>query len=126
VPDAAHSNTDGFLQEIHLFFHVGWIGICGTQWAFSHVETFNLQEVFLSNTKSVLTGKQCTSAPTSNTDGFPCRDSCLSTTLLKVPICLRVRLPSLWKYDLHEVFLSKTTSTLTRNQWGICCSFELG
>jgi hypothetical protein len=23
VPDAAHSNTDGFLQEIHLFFHVG-------------------------------------------------------------------------------------------------------
>jgi hypothetical protein len=34
-----------------------------------------------------------------------------------------MRLSTRWKYDLQEVFLSKTTSTLTSNQWSKSCSF---
>jgi hypothetical protein len=56
------------------------------------LETFDLEEVFFSKTKSVLTGKQRTSAPASNIDGFPCRDTCVSTTLMNRPICLKMHL----------------------------------
>jgi hypothetical protein len=107
VLDALYSDTDGFLQQIHVFFQLNWIGLFGTQWPIFHFETFDLQEVFLSKTNSVLTRKQSTSAPATNIDGFPCRDTCVSTTLLNGPICMKMCLSPPWKYDLQKVFLSK-------------------
>jgi hypothetical protein len=52
------SNTNGFLQGIHLFFHISWIGWFGIKWAFLHLESYDLQDLFLSKTNSFLTGKQ--------------------------------------------------------------------
>jgi hypothetical protein len=52
VLDAAASNTNGFLQDLHLFLHISWIGLFGTKWAFLHLENYDLQELFLSKTIS--------------------------------------------------------------------------
>jgi hypothetical protein len=37
-----------FFCEIHVFLHLSWIGLFGSKWAFLHLESCNLQEVFLS------------------------------------------------------------------------------
>jgi hypothetical protein len=54
--------------------------------AFLHLENYDLQEVFLSKTNSILTGNKALEAPASNTHGFLLRDTCVSSTQLKKPI----------------------------------------
>jgi hypothetical protein len=61
VVDAAASNINGFLWSYTCVLIPRWIGPYGTKWAFFHLETPKLQEVFLSITHSILTGKQCAS-----------------------------------------------------------------
>jgi hypothetical protein len=45
-------------QDIHVFLHLKWIVLFATKWAFLHLENTDLQEVFLSKTNSILSGKQ--------------------------------------------------------------------
>jgi hypothetical protein len=58
ILDDPASNIDGFLWEIHVFLPLVWIGLFGTKGAFLHYEKYDLQEVFLSKTNSILTGKE--------------------------------------------------------------------
>jgi hypothetical protein len=44
---------------MHVFLQLSWIGHLGIKWAFLHHEICDLQEVVLSKTNSILTGKQC-------------------------------------------------------------------
>jgi hypothetical protein len=58
VLDAPTFHTNDFLQQIHLFHHLSQIGLFGTKWAFLHLENHDFQEVFLSKTNPIHTGKQ--------------------------------------------------------------------
>jgi hypothetical protein len=51
----------------------------------------------------------------SNTDGFPSRDTCVSSTRLNWWICNKTSLFQLEKFDLQEVLFSKTNWVLTEN-----------
>jgi hypothetical protein len=48
-----------FFVEIHVFLHLSQISLFGANRPYLQLETLNLQEVFLSKTNSVFTGKQC-------------------------------------------------------------------
>jgi len=60
VLDAAASNTHGFLWRDTCVYPLRWIGLFGAKGAHLHLESPKIQEVFLSKTKAVLTGKTCT------------------------------------------------------------------
>jgi hypothetical protein len=60
VPGDPASNTHGFLWIDICVSSTRWIGLFGTTWAFLHLENYDFQELFLSETNSILTGKQCT------------------------------------------------------------------
>jgi hypothetical protein len=53
------SYIDGFFMEIHVFFHLSWIGYLEQTDAHLHLEKPALQEIFLTKPKSILTAKQC-------------------------------------------------------------------
>jgi hypothetical protein len=44
---------------IHVFLQLRWRGHFGIKWAFLHLENYDFQEVFLSKTNTILTGKMC-------------------------------------------------------------------
>jgi hypothetical protein len=44
--------------EIHVFFQLRWICLFGTKWAFLHLEKYDLHEIFLWKSNSVLTGNR--------------------------------------------------------------------
>jgi hypothetical protein len=46
--------------ERYVFLQLSWIGLFVTKWAFLHQENSDLQEIFLSQKMSILTGIQCT------------------------------------------------------------------
>jgi hypothetical protein len=48
-----------FFGEIHGLLKISCIYLFGTKRAYVHLETPKLQEVFLSKTNSILTGKKC-------------------------------------------------------------------
>jgi hypothetical protein len=56
VLEAAASSIDGLLAEIHEFLQLSSIGLFRAGRTYLHPETTKLQEVFLSKTKSILTG----------------------------------------------------------------------
>ena len=58
------------LGEVHMFLELSWIGLFGANIAYVHLETPQLQEVFLSKSNTILTGIQCAVAPASNMNGF--------------------------------------------------------
>jgi hypothetical protein len=97
VLDALASNIDGFLQEIHLFLQFSWWGLFGAKLAFLQLENYDLQEVYLSTSNSVMPGKQCVEAADSNTDGCLSTHTCVCTSQLNRPIC-RKQLNSILKY----------------------------
>jgi hypothetical protein len=47
-----------FFQEMHVFLQLTWIALFESKWAFLHLENSDFQEIFLSNTVSILTVKQ--------------------------------------------------------------------
>jgi hypothetical protein len=100
-------------HKIHVFPQLRGIGLLGTKTLYLHLQKHKLQEVFLSKTCSVLTGKQCFRCSFSITDGFLWRDTCVSSTLLNRPIWNE---DSPQKPKLQEVFLSQTNSVLTGKQ----------
>jgi hypothetical protein len=65
-----------FFGEEHVLFQLSWIGLFGANAPYLPLETPKIQEVFLSKTNTILTGKQCAS----NMDGFLLRDTCVSST----------------------------------------------
>jgi hypothetical protein len=77
----------------------------GTNWAFLHCKKPKLQEIFLSKTNSILTGKQCARCYFSNIDGFLLRDTCVSSTQLNRPICNKRGYLHLENPKLQKVFL---------------------
>jgi hypothetical protein len=46
--------------EIHVFVQLSWIGLFGANRDYLHIENYDLQEVFLSKTNSILTEKHTT------------------------------------------------------------------
>jgi hypothetical protein len=48
-----------FFGEIHVFLQLCFIGLFGANTAYLHNENYELQEVFLPKSNSILTGKQC-------------------------------------------------------------------
>jgi hypothetical protein len=52
------SNIDAFLSQIHVFFHLILIGPFATKHTFVPIENPDGQAVFLSETNSIVTGKQ--------------------------------------------------------------------
>jgi hypothetical protein len=48
-----------FFLEMHVFLEVSWIGIFGAQRVYLHHENYDWQDVFISKTKSIFTGKPC-------------------------------------------------------------------
>jgi hypothetical protein len=59
VLDATDSNIDVFFGELYVFLQLSWIVLFGTKWASFHLENYDLQKIFLSKLKAILTGKQC-------------------------------------------------------------------
>jgi hypothetical protein len=96
ILDAPAYNIGGFLWETHVFLPLGWIGLFGTKWAFLHCENYGFQEVFLSKTNSILTGKKMLNAAASNMDGFLWSDRWVSSTQLKVHEGSKQSLCPLW------------------------------
>jgi hypothetical protein len=86
VLDHPASQTDGFLREIHLFLHFSRRGLFGAKQAFLFLENYDLQEVFLSTSNSILLGKQCATAAFSNRECFLWRGACVSSTQLNRPM----------------------------------------
>jgi hypothetical protein len=120
--DAADSNTHCFLL-IDTCVSATWLSRPIKKWAFPHLETYDLQEVFLSKTKSILTGKHAVDVPDSHTDGFVSKHTCVSQLCWIDLFGKKWAFPHLERYDLQEVFLSKTTSTLTGKKCAGSCSF---
>jgi hypothetical protein len=99
-----------FFGVTHVFLHVCWIGIFGENRAYFHLEASKLQEVFLSKTNSILSGKQCAWC------------SCFYHRLsfLEIDIFLHLKRSGVfqkkWAFlyhensDLQEIFFSKTNS----------------
>jgi hypothetical protein len=59
----------------------------------------------------------------SNTDGFPSRDTCISSTQLNRIIKTKESLSLLKKHKLQEVLISKTNSIITGQECARFCSF---
>jgi hypothetical protein len=59
VLHVAASSKMIFFGEIHVFLQLCFIGLFGANAAYLHNENYELQEVFLSKSNSILTGKQC-------------------------------------------------------------------
>jgi hypothetical protein len=60
VLDAAASNINVYFGELHGFLQVRGIGLFGKNRSYLHLETYRMQEIFLSQTTSMLTGKKYT------------------------------------------------------------------
>jgi hypothetical protein len=90
------SNTDGFLQEIHFFLHLTWIGLFETKWVFLFLKNSDLQEVLFSKTNSILTGKQSLDVPAWYTDGFLLIYTRVSSTQLNRSIFTKQSLYPSW------------------------------
>jgi hypothetical protein len=56
--------------EIHGFLHVSRIGLFGKNRSYLHLETYRLQEIFLSKTNQCSQGHNVLDTPPSNTYGF--------------------------------------------------------
>jgi hypothetical protein len=56
----------GFIEELHVFFQLSSIGLFGTKRAYLHLEKPKLQEIFLSETNSLLTGNNVLEAAAYN------------------------------------------------------------
>jgi hypothetical protein len=59
ILDVPASNTMVFFQEIHVLLQLSRIGLLVANRAYLYLQTSKLQEVFLSKTNSILSGKQC-------------------------------------------------------------------
>jgi hypothetical protein len=71
-----------FFLVIHVFLHLRCIGLFGTKRGNIHLETFKFQEVILSKTNTILTGRRVPDAERVNAGGFLSRDPCVPSTLL--------------------------------------------
>jgi hypothetical protein len=85
----------------------------------SHLESFDLQEIFLSITNSILTGKQCTRCSSFNMEGF-FRDNHVFHYSHEFANLDQNDLSHLVSFDLQEIFLSITNSIYTGKQCAIC------
>jgi hypothetical protein len=97
VLDAPVSNTDGFLEKIHLFLQVRWRVLFGTKRALLHLENNGISKYSL-------------------------RNKCVSSTQLKFEANranLHQKHLSCRKYSFQ-----KTHSYQTRKQWARCLCFE--
>jgi hypothetical protein len=94
--------------ELHAFPALTWIGLFGAKSAYLHLEAPNFHEVFLSKVNSVITEKQCAASFCFYTDGFPSRDTCVSSSKMNWWICSKMSLFHLENFGLQEVLLSKT------------------
>jgi hypothetical protein len=63
-----------FFGEIHVFLPLSWIQQYGTKWANLHLENPHLQEVILTKTNQIQTGKQCARCCSFFHRWFSCRD----------------------------------------------------
>jgi hypothetical protein len=121
VLDAPASNTDGFLRVIHVSHQLILICSFGTKWDFLHLESYDLQDVFLSEITQFWQVNNMLDSPASNTDG----------SLREIYVFLQLSwmglLAAKWanihieNYDFQEVFLSKTNSILRGKQCTRCC-----
>jgi hypothetical protein len=100
--------------EIHLFLQVSWLSQCGRYWAFLPLENYDLQEVFLSELSQFSQGNNVLDPTASNTDRVLSRDTCVSWNQLNRQIWIKESVSQTWTPKLQEVFLSKTSSILTR------------
>jgi hypothetical protein len=85
VLHALASNTKGFLSRDTCVSSTQLIRPIGAKTAYLHLETPKLQDVFLSETISVLTQNNVPGALASNIDVFLWRDACVSSTDLNRP-----------------------------------------
>jgi hypothetical protein len=86
-----------FILDIHVFLQLSWIVLFGTKWAFLWLGYSHWQEVFLSKTNAVLTGKECGRCSWFWHNGFLLREKCVSSTQLSRSIWKKQSLPPLWK-----------------------------
>jgi hypothetical protein len=84
----------------------------GSKSAYLHLEAPNFHKVVLSKVNSVITEKQCAASFCFYTDGFPSRDTCVSSSKMNWWICSKMSLFHLETFGLQEVLLSKTTWVL--------------
>jgi hypothetical protein len=90
--DASSSNIDGFVWRDRCISTTQLNRPIWSNRAYLHLEIYDFQEVFLSKTNSILTGKQCLFAPACTMDGFLRRDTCVFSTLLNRAIWNKVSL----------------------------------
>jgi hypothetical protein len=69
-----------FFQEIHVFLQLSWIGLSRANRAYPQLENDEWQEEFFQNLSQFSQGNKVLDAPASNTEGFPSRDTCVSST----------------------------------------------
>jgi hypothetical protein len=107
----------------HVFLQLSWKSQFGTNRAYLHLETLSFQEVFLSKTHSILTGKNVLSSPACSLDGFLSRYTCVSSTQLnctfwkKISLCTPLKLWILGSTPFRDY------SILKGRQCSRCCSF---
>jgi hypothetical protein len=72
-------------------------------------------------------GNNVLNAAASTIDYFLCRDTCVSSTQLIRLVWKKMNPYPLWNYDLQEVFLLKTNSSITgKNMQDVCVSNKEG
>jgi hypothetical protein len=93
--DGLAANLDGFLSRDTYVSSLSFIGAFGTKREYLYLEIQKFQDILLSKTNSILTGKECIDAAASNIDGYLWRNPCVSSSQPNSPICSKQRLPPL-------------------------------
>jgi hypothetical protein len=113
----------GFFGDKHVFLQLSRIVLCGANRAYVAFETTRLEESFLGNRTQFSKGNKVLDAPISDTHDF------LQEFHLSLQLSWMGLLETKWafhhlhKYDLQELFLSKTNSTLRGKQCATCYYF---
>jgi hypothetical protein len=124
VLDAPASKTDGcFLRGIHLFLRFSRTGLFLAKWAFHYLENYDLQEVFLSRSNSILPGYNVLQWHFLTETVFLGEVHVfLQLSWIGLFVVNRAYLHNETK-KLSEVFLSKTTQCSQGNN-GLCTCFS--
>jgi hypothetical protein len=111
-----------FFQEIHVFHKLCWVGLFGTE-PISTLKNPSCRKFSFQKQTQFSQGNNVLDVAASNTDGFPLRDSCVSSTQLNRPICRKQSLSPPWNTQVAGSIPLKTNSILSGKQCATLCSF---
>jgi hypothetical protein len=112
--------------EIHAFLYLNWIGLFEWREHSSTLKHLSCREYSFLKLSLFSQGNNVVDDPDSNTDGFLSRSTCVSQLCWIGLFRKKWEFFHLERYDLQEVFLSKTTSTLIVNKCAMCWTSNIG